>query len=180
VRVAPTCKAPSASASGSAMSRGSGCPAWSGSGTCSAVHPWLFPRSVAEIPATHVARPVAATAESPPLSRAASARRCGVRERRAAIAFALHSTRMEQLMAVADAGKLMPLKSTWLSRSSQTGCSRTCSTERELARPPGALAAHVGICAGDGEQSASLSRRLIVQRVTEASECCGCCMENRR
>ena len=36
-----------------------------------------------------------------------------VRERRAAITFALHPTRMEQLMAVADAGKLMPPKSTW-------------------------------------------------------------------
>ena len=36
-----------------------------------------------------------------------------VREGRAAIAFALHPTRMEQLMAVADAGKLMPPKSTW-------------------------------------------------------------------
>jgi uncharacterized protein (DUF1015 family) len=32
---------------------------------------------------------------------------------RAAAAFALHPTRMEQLMAVADAGKLMPPKSTW-------------------------------------------------------------------
>ena len=32
---------------------------------------------------------------------------------RAAIAFALHATSMEQLMAVADAGKLMPPKSTW-------------------------------------------------------------------
>jgi uncharacterized protein (DUF1015 family) len=32
---------------------------------------------------------------------------------RAAIAFTLHPTRMEQLMAVADAGKLMPPKSTW-------------------------------------------------------------------
>jgi uncharacterized protein (DUF1015 family) len=31
----------------------------------------------------------------------------------AAVAFALHPTRMEQLMAVADAGKLMPPKSTW-------------------------------------------------------------------
>jgi len=31
----------------------------------------------------------------------------------AAVAFALHATRMEQLMAVADAGKLMPPKSTW-------------------------------------------------------------------
>jgi uncharacterized protein (DUF1015 family) len=31
----------------------------------------------------------------------------------AAAAFALHATRMEQLMAVADAGKLMPPKSTW-------------------------------------------------------------------
>jgi len=31
----------------------------------------------------------------------------------AAIAFALHATRMEQLMAVADAGRLMPPKSTW-------------------------------------------------------------------
>ena len=30
-----------------------------------------------------------------------------------AVAFALHPTRMEQLMAVADAGKLMPPKSTW-------------------------------------------------------------------
>jgi uncharacterized protein (DUF1015 family) len=36
-----------------------------------------------------------------------------VRQRRAAIAFSLHPTRMEQLMAVADAGKLMPPKSTW-------------------------------------------------------------------
>ena len=36
-----------------------------------------------------------------------------VRSGRAAIAFALHPTRMEQLMAVADAGKLMPPKSTW-------------------------------------------------------------------
>jgi uncharacterized protein (DUF1015 family) len=32
---------------------------------------------------------------------------------RDAAAFALHPTRMEQLMAVADAGKLMPPKSTW-------------------------------------------------------------------
>jgi uncharacterized protein (DUF1015 family) len=32
---------------------------------------------------------------------------------RAAAAFALHATRMEQLMAVADAGLLMPPKSTW-------------------------------------------------------------------
>jgi uncharacterized protein (DUF1015 family) len=32
---------------------------------------------------------------------------------KAAVAFALHATRMEQLMAVADAGKLMPPKSTW-------------------------------------------------------------------
>ena len=31
----------------------------------------------------------------------------------AIIAFALYPTRMEQLMAVADAGKLMPPKSTW-------------------------------------------------------------------
>jgi uncharacterized protein (DUF1015 family) len=31
----------------------------------------------------------------------------------AAVAFALHPTRMEQLMAVADAGALMPPKSTW-------------------------------------------------------------------
>jgi uncharacterized protein (DUF1015 family) len=31
----------------------------------------------------------------------------------AAVAFALHPTRMEQLMAVADAGLLMPPKSTW-------------------------------------------------------------------
>jgi uncharacterized protein (DUF1015 family) len=31
----------------------------------------------------------------------------------AAVAFALHPTRMDQLMAVADAGKLMPPKSTW-------------------------------------------------------------------
>jgi uncharacterized protein (DUF1015 family) len=35
---------------------------------------------------------------------------CGAR---AAIAFALHPTRIKQLMAVADAGKLMPPKSTW-------------------------------------------------------------------
>ena len=32
---------------------------------------------------------------------------------RAAVAFALHPTRMVELMAVADAGKLMPPKSTW-------------------------------------------------------------------
>jgi uncharacterized protein (DUF1015 family) len=31
----------------------------------------------------------------------------------AAVAFSLHATRMEQLMAVADAGRLMPPKSTW-------------------------------------------------------------------
>ena len=36
-----------------------------------------------------------------------------VRSGRAAAAFALHPTRMEQLMSVADAGKLMPPKSTW-------------------------------------------------------------------
>ena len=36
-----------------------------------------------------------------------------VRERRAAITFALHPTCMEQLMAVGNAGKLMPPKSTW-------------------------------------------------------------------
>jgi uncharacterized protein (DUF1015 family) len=36
-----------------------------------------------------------------------------VQSGRAAAAFALHATRMEQLMAVADAGKLMPPKSTW-------------------------------------------------------------------
>src|SRR5690606_3997200 len=32
---------------------------------------------------------------------------------RAAVAFSLHPTTMEQLMAVADAGRLMPPKSTW-------------------------------------------------------------------
>lgn len=32
---------------------------------------------------------------------------------KAAVAFALHATRMEQLMAVADANRLMPPKSTW-------------------------------------------------------------------
>ena len=31
----------------------------------------------------------------------------------AAAAFAMHPTRMEQLMAVADAHRLMPPKSTW-------------------------------------------------------------------
>jgi len=36
-----------------------------------------------------------------------------VQSGRAAVAFALHATRMEQLMAVADAGLLMPPKSTW-------------------------------------------------------------------
>jgi uncharacterized protein (DUF1015 family) len=36
-----------------------------------------------------------------------------VQSGRAAVAFALHPTSMEQLMAVADAGKLMPPKSTW-------------------------------------------------------------------
>jgi uncharacterized protein (DUF1015 family) len=36
-----------------------------------------------------------------------------VQSGRAAVAFALHPTRMEQLMAVADAGQLMPPKSTW-------------------------------------------------------------------
>jgi uncharacterized protein (DUF1015 family) len=36
-----------------------------------------------------------------------------VQSGRAAAAFALHPTQMQQLMAVADAGKLMPPKSTW-------------------------------------------------------------------
>jgi uncharacterized protein (DUF1015 family) len=36
-----------------------------------------------------------------------------VQSGRAAAAFALHATSMEQLMAVADAGLLMPPKSTW-------------------------------------------------------------------
>jgi uncharacterized protein (DUF1015 family) len=36
-----------------------------------------------------------------------------VRTGAAAVAFSLHPTRMEQLMAVADAGRLMPPKSTW-------------------------------------------------------------------
>jgi uncharacterized protein (DUF1015 family) len=36
-----------------------------------------------------------------------------VQSGRAAVAFALHPTRMVELMAVADAGKLMPPKSTW-------------------------------------------------------------------
>jgi len=36
-----------------------------------------------------------------------------VQSGRAAVAFALHATRMEQLMAVADLGLLMPPKSTW-------------------------------------------------------------------
>jgi uncharacterized protein (DUF1015 family) len=36
-----------------------------------------------------------------------------VQSGRAAVAFALHPTQMQQLMAVADAGKLMPPKSTW-------------------------------------------------------------------
>ena len=36
-----------------------------------------------------------------------------VRDGRAAAAFSLHPTRMEQLMAVADADRLMPPKSTW-------------------------------------------------------------------
>jgi uncharacterized protein (DUF1015 family) len=36
-----------------------------------------------------------------------------VQDGSATVAFALHPTRMEQLMAVADAGKLMPPKSTW-------------------------------------------------------------------
>jgi uncharacterized protein (DUF1015 family) len=36
-----------------------------------------------------------------------------VQSGKAAVAFALHATSMEQLMAVADAGKLMPPKSTW-------------------------------------------------------------------
>ena len=31
----------------------------------------------------------------------------------AAVAFAMHPTQIEQLMAVADAGRLMPPKSTW-------------------------------------------------------------------
>ena len=43
------------------------------------------------------------------LARTRAARASG----RAAVAFSLHATRMEQLMAVADAGKLMPPKSTW-------------------------------------------------------------------
>jgi uncharacterized protein (DUF1015 family) len=36
-----------------------------------------------------------------------------VRERRAAVAFALYPTRIDQVMSVSDAGKVMPPKSTW-------------------------------------------------------------------
>ena len=39
----------------------------------------------------------------------------------AAVAFALHPTRMEQLMAVADAGKLMPPKSTFFTPKLRSG-----------------------------------------------------------
>jgi hypothetical protein len=75
------CKAPSASASGSGISRGSGCLACSGRGTFSAVHPWLISPSIAEIPATTL-RSLRTPPESPPLSRTASARRCGGRSTR--------------------------------------------------------------------------------------------------
>jgi uncharacterized protein (DUF1015 family) len=39
----------------------------------------------------------------------------------AAVAFSLHPTSMEQLMAVADAGRLMPPKSTWFEPKLRSG-----------------------------------------------------------
>ena len=52
-----------------------------------------------------------------------------VREGDAAIAFSLYPTSMEQLMAVADAGMVMPPKSPGSSPNWRTACSRTCWTE---------------------------------------------------
>ena len=59
-----------------------------------------------------------------------------VRERRAALAFALHPTRMEQLMVVADAGKLMPPKSTWFEPKLADGLLSHVLDEREPTGPP--------------------------------------------
>jgi uncharacterized protein (DUF1015 family) len=44
-----------------------------------------------------------------------------VREGRAAAAFALHATSMEELMAVSDAGEIMPPKSTWFEPKLRSG-----------------------------------------------------------
>ena len=44
-----------------------------------------------------------------------------VREGRGAVAFSLHATSMEELMAVADAGEIMPPKSTWFEPKLRSG-----------------------------------------------------------
>ena len=44
-----------------------------------------------------------------------------VREGRAAAAFSLFPTSMEELMAVADAGEIMPPKSTWFEPKLRSG-----------------------------------------------------------
>ena len=76
-------------------------------------------RELAPGPAAR-ADPEASAIRAPMRASTSSAACAGLRELerrvqsgRAAVAFALHPTRMEQLMAVADAGKLMPPKSTW-------------------------------------------------------------------
>jgi uncharacterized protein (DUF1015 family) len=97
------CKAPSASASGSVISPGSGCPA--------------LPSLLQE----HLLAPILGIGDARTDKRidfVGGVRGVvdleqRVREGRAAIAFAPHPTRMEQLTAVADAGKPMPPKSTW-------------------------------------------------------------------
>jgi uncharacterized protein (DUF1015 family) len=40
---------------------------------------------------------------------------------RAAVAFSMHPTRMEQLMAISDAGLIMPPKSTWFEPKLRSG-----------------------------------------------------------
>jgi uncharacterized protein (DUF1015 family) len=44
-----------------------------------------------------------------------------VRSGRSAVAFLLHPTSMEQLMAVSDAGRIMPPKSTWFEPKLRSG-----------------------------------------------------------
>jgi len=44
-----------------------------------------------------------------------------VDEGRAAVAFSMHPTTVEQLMAIADAGQIMPPKSTWFEPKLRSG-----------------------------------------------------------
>ena len=53
----------------------------------------------------------------------------------AAVAFALHPTKMADLMAVADTGQIMPPKSTWFEPSSPTAWSAPCWIEGRPGHP---------------------------------------------